>query len=67
MATTVKRKKNESSDQLLTRFNRKSTRIVKKLRTSRYLADKTSPLKKRRAAVIRESHRAENERRKHYE
>jgi hypothetical protein len=67
MAKTVQRKKNESSDQLLTRFNRASSRFVKTSRKSRYLAPEESPLKKRRIAVIREAHRTENERKKHYE
>ncbi len=67
MTVKVKRKRDESSDQLLTRFNRKSTRFVKKSRNSRFLAGRVSPLKKRRAAVIREEHRTENERKKHYE
>ncbi|MCF7836829.1 hypothetical protein K9N08_04075 [Candidatus Gracilibacteria bacterium] len=67
MAKKVQRKKNESSDQLLTRFNRGSTRFVKSSRTSRYLADRVGPLKKKRMAVIRENHRAENEKKKHYE
>ena len=67
MATTVTRRDNENSDQLLTRFNRTSTRFVKWLRGSRFLASRVSPLKKRQGAVIREQHRSENERKKHYE
>jgi hypothetical protein len=67
MTKKVQRKKNESSDQLLTRFNRASTRFVKTSRKTRYLADRVGPLKKRRAAVIREDHRVENTKRKHYE
>jgi hypothetical protein len=67
MAKKVQRKKNESADQLLTRFNRASTRFVKTSRKTRYLADRVGPLKKRRAAIIRETHRAENEKKKHYE
>ncbi|MFH1545841.1 MAG: hypothetical protein ABIE14_00495 [Patescibacteria group bacterium] len=67
MTVKVQRKRDESSDQLLTRFNRKSTRFVKQSRNSRFLADRVSPLKRRRAAVIREKHRAENERKKYYE
>ena len=67
MANKVQRKRDESSDQLLTRFNRKSTRLVKLLRRSRYLDERISPLKKKRAAVIREAHRTANEKRKHYE
>ncbi|MFH0833878.1 MAG: hypothetical protein V2A63_00610 [Patescibacteria group bacterium] len=63
----VARKKNESSDQLLTRFNRRSTRFVKDLRTSRYRPDRLSPLKKRTKAVIREGHRAAAAKRKNYE
>jgi len=66
-AVTVKRKNRESSDQLLVRFNRKSTRFVKQTRNSRFLGKSTSPLKKRKAAVIREQHRLENEKRKNYE
>ena len=67
MTVKVQRKRDESSDQMLTRFNRKSTRFVKQSRNSRFLAGRISPLKKRRAAVIREQHRAENERKKYYE
>jgi len=67
MAKKAQRKPNENPDQLLTRFNRASTRFVKFLRTSRYLADHASLLKKKRCAVIREAHRKENERRRHYE
>jgi len=63
----VSRKKNESSDQLLTRFNRRSTRFVKDLRNSRYRPDRLSPLKKRKKAVIREGHRAAAAKRKNYE
>ncbi|MFH0776532.1 MAG: hypothetical protein V1936_02885 [Patescibacteria group bacterium] len=63
----VARRDHESSDQLLTRFNRRSTRFVKSLRNSRYRADSLSPLKKRKAAVIRENHRANAAKRKHYE
>lgn len=66
-AIKVNRKKNESSDQLLTRFNRRSTRFVKSLRNSRFLAEKTGAYKKKKAAVIREKYRSENERKKHYE
>ncbi|MFA6458016.1 MAG: hypothetical protein WCV72_01325 [Patescibacteria group bacterium] len=66
-STKVLRKKNESSDQLLTRFNRRSTRFVKSLRKGRYLAEKPGALKKRTAAIIRERYRAEHERKKHYE
>ena len=66
-AVTVKRKNRESSDQLLVRFNRKSTRFVKQTRNSRFLGKSTSALKKRKAAVIREEHRLENEKRKNYE
>jgi len=66
-STKVCRKKNESSDQLLTRFNRRSTRFVKSARGSRFLAEKSSALKKKRCAVIRENHRAEAARKKHYE
>lgn len=67
MAKTVQRKSNESADQLLTRFNRASTRFVKSARGGRYHPPRISPLKKKRAAVIREQNRAENERKKHYE
>ena len=67
MAKTVQRKQNENSDQLLTRFNRVSSRFVKTARKSRYLAKEDSILKKKRMAVIRERYRAENERKKHYE
>lgn len=66
-STKVVRKKNESSDQLLTRFNRRSTRFVKLMRRGRYLEEKPAALKKRTAAIIREKYRAENERKKHYE
>ena len=67
MATTVTRRENENSDQVLTRFNRASTRFVKRARNSRFLASHASLLKKKQGAVIREQHRAENERKKHYE
>ena len=67
MAKTIVRKKDESSDQVLTRFNRTSSRFVKTSRRSRYLEDKSSPLKKKRAAIIREANRAKNEKKKHYE
>jgi len=63
----IRRKKNESSDQLLTRFNRRSTRLVKSARNSRFRDEKGSALKKKRGAVIRENHRSETERKKHYE
>jgi len=66
-AIKVNRKKNESSDQLLTRFNRRSTRFVKSLRNGRFLGEKASALKKKRGAVIRENYRAKAERKKHYE
>ncbi|MCF7845735.1 MAG: hypothetical protein K9L85_00685 [Candidatus Peribacteraceae bacterium] len=66
-AIKVNRKKNESSDQLLTRFNRRSTRFVKSLRNGRFLDEKSSALKKKRGAIIREKYRAEAERKKHYE
>jgi hypothetical protein len=67
--TSIKvcRKKNESSDQLLTRFNRRSTRFVKSARNSRFRDEKNNALKKRRAAIIRENYRTEAERKKHYE
>lgn len=66
-STKVLRKKNESSDQLLTRFNRRSTRFVKLLRKARFLKERAGALKKRTAAIIREKYRAEHERKKHYE
>ena len=66
-STKVCRKKNESSDQLLTRFNRRSTRFVKSARNSRFRDENVGTLKKKRAAIIRENYRAEAERKKHYE
>ncbi len=67
MAIKAQRKRDENSDQLLTRFNRKSTRFVRKARNSRFCESNSSALKKRRIAVIRERYRAENEKKKHYE
>ena len=68
MATIkVQRKSNENADQLLTRFNRRSTRFVKLTRNSRYRPGKISPLKKKQIALIRERYRIEAGKRKHYE
>lgn len=67
MALTIKRKSRQNSDQLLLKFNRQTTRFVRAARNNRFLESKASPFKKRTIAVIREKHRRENERRRHYE
>lgn len=66
MATTLIRRDNENPDQLLVRFNKISSRIVKTLRNKQYFVRNKSHLKRQIAALVREEHRATKKKQQYY-